>query len=571
MLTQERDFERRNRMNSGSCLLKNRQHFQNTSFILPWFLLLILLASCSRKNADLIVYNGKIYTVDGAFTVAEAMAIGKGTILATGSDEEILAAYSSDSLKDLQGKAVYPGFIDAHCHFFGYASDLLKCDLTGTLSFKALVDTLKKFSAQNRFEWLLGRGWDQNDWPEHDFPDRYLLDSLFPNQPVFLMRIDGHAALCNGAALRKAGITCGVKTEGGEILCKNGIPTGILIDNAVELVKAVIPPTPENLNEEAILRAQRNCFEVGLTTVDDAGLGRDSIELLRRMQKEGRLKLKVYAMISQTPSTMAHYFRTGPIIEDRLTVRAVKVYADGALGSRGALMKSSYSDQPGHYGFLLNSVDVMNEIADEALEHGFQVCTHAIGDSANAIVLDIYASHLNGKNDRRWRIEHCQVVSNKEMKRYGQYSVIPSVQPTHATSDMYWASERLGNQRIQDAYSYASLLKSSDHIALGTDFPVEGIDPILTFHAAVSRKDIHGRPDTAFRADQALKRKDALRGMTIDAAFSNFEEHTKGSLEPGKSADFIVLDTDILEAEEMVLPKTKTLATYVNGECVYSR
>lgn len=274
-------------------------------------------------------------------------------------------------------------------------------------------------------------------------------------------------------------------------------------------------------------------------------------------------------MISQTPSTMRYFFKRGPITSDRMTVRAIKVYADGALGSRGACLRKPYSDQPGHYGFLLNSVKSIYEIADEAQEHGFQLCTHAIGDSANGLIIDIYASHLNGKNDRRWRIEHCQVISKKDMKRLGDYSIIPSVQPTHATSDMYWAASRLENERLSDAYAYGSLLKYAGKIALGTDFPVEKIDPMLTFYAAVVRKDLEGRPDTGFMAKESLKRKEAIRGMTIDAAFANFEDNKKGSLEAGKSADFVILDQDIMKVDERLLPKTKTLATFINGECVF--
>ncbi|MFM8432204.1 MAG: amidohydrolase [Bacteroidota bacterium] len=530
-----------------------------------------LFYSCSNQRADLILHNGVIYTIDGNFTVAAAMAVRKGRIIETGTSEQILSRFESDSMIDLGGKAVFPGFIDAHSHFFGYASDLLKCDLSGTYSFESILDSLKEFQAKSKFEWLLGRGWDQNDWVVKAFPDRKLLDSLFPYTPVFLVRIDGHAALCNGEALRRAGIEGTMKVEGGEVICKNGIPTGMLVDNAIELVRSKIPPIPDSLNQEAIVRAQSNCFAVGLTTVTDAGLGKDSIELLRKMQKDGRLKMKIYAMISHTPATMKYFFNRGPITSDKMTVRAIKVYADGALGSRGACLKEPYSDQPDHKGFLLNSTKTLYEIADEAQEHGFQLCTHAIGDSANKLVIDIYASHLNGKNDRRWRIEHCQVVSRKDMKRLGDYSIIPSVQPTHATSDMYWAASRLGKERMKDAYAFGSLLKFSDRIALGTDFPVEKIDPILTFYAAVVRKDLAGNPTAGFMPEEALKRKEAIRGMTIDAAFANFEDNKKGSLEPGKAADFVILDQDIMKVEEAILPKTKTLATYIDGECVFKK
>lgn len=366
-----------------------------------------------------------------------------------------------------------------------------------------------------------------------------------------------------------AKIDASTRVDGGEILLKDGRPTGLLIDNAVELVQRIIPPFPEQLNRDALRTAQANCFRAGLTTVTDAGLGSDTIRILRDMQAEGSLKLRLNVMLSDNPTTLAPYFISGPVITDRMTVRAVKVYADGALGSRGALLKQPYADEDDHYGLLLREVHQLETIFDSAYRHGFQVCTHAIGDSAVSLVLDLYGKRLLRTNDRRWRIEHCQVVDPSDLKTIGTYSVIPSVQPTHATSDMYWAEQRLGKERIINAYNYRRQLETAGTIAFGTDFPVEKIDPLLTFYAAVARKDLNGFPEGGFLPDNRIDRKSALRAMTSGAAYANFEEHRKGTLTPGKFADFVILDRDLLTVPESELPATKVTGTYVGGEKVY--
>lgn len=535
-------------------------------------LISITLHSCIGKiKIDLILYNGVIYMVDNGFSTVQAVAIHNGKILDVGSNEDILDKFRSDNEVDLKGHPVYPGFIDAHCHFFGYASDLMKCDLYRTDSFLEVLERLTAYSKNNSFSWILGRGWDQNDWENTSWPDKTALDSLFPNTPVFLMRIDGHAALCNSIALKAAGIDASTKIEGGEVLSRNGIPTGLLIDNAVDLVKVKIPPFTRNQNEEALLKAQQNCFATGLTTLDDAGLGKDTIAFLFRMQQEGKLKMRIYAMISDDPATYHYFFRRGPFKNDRLNVRAIKVYADGALGSRGACLFKPYSDMPGHYGTMLHDKSYFEEIADEAMENHFQMCTHAIGDSACSLIVKVYGKFLNGDNNRRWRLEHCQIMRPKDRDDLGDNAIIPSVQPTHATSDMYWAESRLGPDRMKFAYAYEDIRDDAGGIiAFGTDFPVENINPIYTFYAAVARKDLKGFPRGGFQPENKIKRKDALRAMTIWAAYANFEDTEKGSIEPGKFADLVVLDRDILRVEEDEIPGTKVLSTYLNGELVYS-
>lgn len=536
-------------------------------------LLLFSFISCHiQRHADTLYFNGKVYTVDNGFSVTEAFAVRGGKIIGVGSTEDILNEFTSKEKIDLQGKFVYPGFIDAHCHFYGYSTDQLKCDLFSTTSFEEAIDRMKVYSATNKFSWELGRGWDQNDWEVKEFPSNEKLDSLFPDKPVFMMRIDGHAAICNSAALKLANVTPTTKVDGGEIVVRDGKLTGLLIDNAVSLVQTKIPPFSKELIDESLLRGQENCFAVGLTTVDDAGLGKDSIITMHKLQKDGKLKLRIYAMISDDPSTLKHFFDHGPFKSERMNVNAIKVYADGALGSRGACLKAPYSDQPGHYGYMLRSEKQINELADEALEYGFQLCSHAIGDSANKVIIDIYRNHLSGENNKRWRIEHCQVVDPKDRQQLGNNNIIPSVQPTHATSDMYWAEERLGKIRMANAYAYKSLRDDSNGmIVFGTDFPVEDIAPLKTFYAAVSRRDLKGFPAEGFQIDEKIKRKDALRAMTIWAAFSNFEEEEKGSLEEGKFADFVILDQDLMKIDESKIPSINILATYLNGEKVYEK
>lgn len=531
------------------------------------------LFSCNyKRKADKIFFNGNIYLVDNNFSVAEAFAIQNGKIKQTGTTQDILDGFNSTEKIDLKGATVFPGFIDSHCHFYGYSTDLLKCDLYGTKSFGEIINRISDYSKTNKFQWLLGRGWDQNDWDDKTYPTNSKLDSLFPDIPVYLMRIDGHAALCNSIALKLAGITKDTKITGGEILNENGKLTGLLIDNAVDLVKNHIPPFTRELTDSALLIGQENCLAAGLTTLDDAGLGKDSIFQMLELQKSGKLKIRIYAMISDEQSTLDYFFDKGPFKSDRMSVNAVKIYADGALGSRGACMKKEYSDQKGHYGFMLHTTEYFDKIAEKALEHGFQMCTHAIGDSAVKVIINTYSQHLSSDNHRRWRIEHCQVVDPKEMKSMGENSIVPSVQPTHATSDMYWVKERIGEERLPNAYAYENLRDACDGIiAFGTDFPVENINPVYTFYAAVTRKDLSGFPKKGFLSDNKLKRKESIKAMTIYGAYANFEDEEKGSLEEGKYADFVILNQDMMKAEESDIPKTKVVATYINGELVYEK
>lgn len=537
---------------------------------LLYVLIAVCLISCKQKEyADFIVYGAKVYTVDSTFTVAESFAVKDGKIMATGSNDEVSSRFETQERINLEGKAVYPGLIDAHCHFFHYGLYMQKADLTGSKSFNEVLQKLIAYAEKNPGGWLIGRGWDQNDWEIKEYPDKKKLDSLFPQRPVFIERIDGHAALVNSEALKLGGITASTKMTGGKVEIRNGQTTGILVDNAVDHIKKAIPKPDLQTRIKSLKNAEADCFSVGLTTVDDAGLETDEIALIDSLQKTGDLRMRVYAMVSEKQETFDHYMKQGPYKTERLNVRSVKIYGDGALGSRGACLIQPYTDKPDENGFLLNSNEYYREKAKLLNEKGFQMNTHAIGDSAVKFILDVYGSVLGSKNDKRWRIEHAQVVTDQDLEKFLQYSVIPSVQPTHATSDMYWAEERLGPERIKKGYRYKELLTSRKIIAAGSDFPVEHINPLYGVYAAVSRKDLKGYPEQGFQPDNKLTREEALRAMTIMAAYSNFEEHEKGSLEPGKFADFVVLDEDLITCPEAKIPKARVIFTYVNGKKVF--
>lgn len=535
-------------------------------------LLLISCSSNSRTKADLIIHHAKIYTVDSTFTIAEAMAVKDGKIIAVGKTDEILKAYDATEIKDAEGKTVFPGFIDAHTHFVNYGFSLQRVNLAGTKSWEDVVQHCKDFvTGLPEGLWLTGRGWDQNRWPVEAFPDNEKLNETFPDRPVLLTRIDGHAAVANQKALDIAGIKAGDKIAGGEIEVKNGKLTGILVDNAVRLVSSKIPDPDAMQIKTALLLAQSNCFATGLTTINECGLDYQTVLFIDSLQKTGDLKMRVYAMLSDAKKNYDLAFSKGKIKTDRLQLCAFKVYADGALGSRGACLLKPYDDRPDWSGFLLSSPAHLDSVVNIVSQKGWQICSHAIGDSGNRTILNIYAKYLKGKNDLRWRIEHAQVVNENDFHFFGEYNIIPSVQPTHATSDMYWAQQRLGTERVKGAYAYKQLMEQNKWIPLGTDFPVEDISPFKTFFAAVARQDAKGFPKNGFHTENALSREQTLRGMTIWAARASFEEKEKGSLEPGKFADFILLDTDLMNCPITDVLKAKVVATYLNGEKVFGK
>lgn len=527
------------------------------------------LAHAQQTRAAVIYFNGFIYTGNQRERV-EAIAIGAdGKILMTGSNQQIKEQFTAPVNTDLKGKPVYPGFIDAHCHFSGYALDAYKCDLTGTRSFAEVLDKVQTYEKQNSLSWIYGRGWDQNDWPVQEFPDKKELDRLFPDKPVVLKRVDGHAILCNQKALDEAGITANTKVEGGIVMLKDGKPTGILVDNAMAAVEKIIPELPEPKALEYLQAMEKTCYASGLTYMVECGVENRTLDILQKAYNNKDLSIGLNAMLANEPLTIGNYLEKGPVKGGQFSITGIKVYSDGALGSRGACLLADYTDQPGHRGTMLTSAADMKKICEQALRYGWQVATHAIGDSANREVLRIYASVLQQGNGNRWRIEHAQVVNPADYSYFRQYSIIPSVQPTHAISDMPWAEKRLGKERIRHAYAYRQLLQLNGVLPLGTDFPVEAINPLGTFHAAVARKDANGHPKEGFFIEEALSREDALKGMTVWAAASVFKEQEKGSIEPGKDADFVVLDKDIMTIPESEILKTKVHLTVCKGKVVY--
>lgn len=536
-------------------------------------LLMVLLISCDsnkKVQADLLVVNANVYTVDSSFTKVQAFVVKDGKFLETGTSDALKKKYEATETLDANGKHIFPGFIDAHAHFYGLGMQQQRVDVSGTNSFEEVISRITEFQNRKNVEYIIGRGWDQNDWVVKEFPVKDTLDVLFPDTPVAITRIDGHAMLVNQAALDRASISLDTPFEGGDIERANGKLTGILVDNPMELIEASFPEVSIKEEVSALLEVQDICFENGLTSVVDAGIHKATIQLIDSLQKSEDLKIRIYAMISNTKENLDYYLDKDPLKTDRLNVRSVKFYGDGALGSRGAALKQEYSDRPGHFGALLSPIDSFKEVARRVADSKFQLNTHAIGDSANFMVLETYQELLEGKEDRRWRVEHAQVIAKEDFKYFSK-NIIPSVQPTHATSDMYWAEDRLGAERIKGAYAYKKLLDQAGIIALGTDFPIEKVSPFLTFYAAVARKDTNDFPKGGFLKEQALSREEALRGMTIWAAYANFEEQEKGSIKAGKFADFIILDGDIMEEDLATIPSIKVLETYVNGELVYRK
>ncbi len=530
------------------------------------------LSGCQTpdKTVDLLIKDATVYTVDENFSTCTSFVVKDGRIVDTGSADEMEKRYSAITTLSLAGKFVYPGWIDAHCHFFGYGLNLNAVDVAGTSSVDEIISLLKKHQETNSGSWITGRGWDQNDWEVKEFPDRTLLDLHFPDTPVLLRRIDGHAAWVNTKALELSGVTAASKVEGGTVVLKDGQPSGIFIDNAIGLVASKIPePTVQEMTE-ALSEAQQNCFRVGLTSVQDAGLPRSVVQLIDDQHQNGALKIRINAMLSPSEENFTHYVEKGPWRTDRLSVNTIKLFTDGALGSRGALMISDYSDDAGNHGLLVTPLEEIEACSRRAYEHNFAVATHCIGDAANRETLKIYAGILGGKNDRRWRIEHAQIIHPDDFHYFGDYSIIPSVQSTHATSDMYWAVERVGNERIKGAYAYKQLLEQNGWIPNGSDFPVEQINPLFGFYASVVRKDQSGYPGGGFQMENAINREEALRAMTIWAARAGFEEDLKGSIEAGKLADFVVTSVDLMTAPEAELFGIRVEATWSGGERVYS-
>jgi len=536
--------------------------------IIALFLLFIVFSCTSNKESvDLIIANAKIYTVNETFELVEALAIKEGKIIAVGTSKEIKEKYQAKETIDAKSQFVYPGFYDAHAHLYRLGITMQTVNLRDTKSYDEVVARVVAFQNEKKVDFIEGRGWDQNDWENKEFPSRVKLDSLFPDTPVVLTRIDGHAMLVNGKAMELAGITPITKIEGGQIEVIAGKTTGILVDNAMELIKTITPEPNLKTKIQALKDAQQTVFNYGITTINEAGLERDIIELIDSLQRVNQLDLNVYAMALASKKNLDYYTQKGIYKTDRLNVCSFKFMGDGALGSRGACLHLPYSDKPKQFGALLTPIEETRRIAQQIANSDYQMNAHAIGDSTNTVLLKIYKEVLKDKPNRRWKIEHAQIMQEQDFD-YFTLGIIPSVQPTHATSDMYWAEDRVGADRIKNSYAYKKILDKAGLIALGTDFPIEEVNPMLTFYAAVARKDLKKYPENGFQMENALTREQTLKGMTIWAAYSNFEEKEKGSLEIGKWADFTIFSEDIMTIDIDKVPYVLPTQVFVKGKKV---
>ena len=538
------------------------------------FVVSLLLFGCQKQEVDLIVFNAQVITIDDDLPGAEAFAVDQGKILFVGTQRKVFDLFDAKNTLDAQENTIMPGIIDAHAHFYQLGLGLQEVDLRGTTSKEEVIERIAAFEPYKTSEFIVARGWDQNDWSDQSYPTKEDLDVVFPDVPVALQRVDGHALWVNSKALLLADIAASGTVPGGMIMGDGqGRPNGILVDAPCDRIFELIPEPTLAISAQALKSAQDYCFSLGLTGVHDAGLRRPIIELIDSLQQIDVLRIKLEAMVSNIEPDVSHYLAQGPVVKPRLRVGSIKVYADGALGSRGAALRSPYSDDPDHYGAIITPMKDLATLTQRALASGFQINTHAIGDSANVSVLRVYQEALssannNDANDVRWRIEHAQVVPPEYFEVFSK-NIIPSVQPTHATSDMYWVEERLGKERMNGAYAYRSLLEEAEMIALGTDFPVEYVNPMLTLSAAVYRRDTSGYPESGFYIDEAITREQALKGMTLWAAYANFSEDLRGSLTPGKEADFILLDRNPLNCPKQELSQIKVLKTFVDGHQVY--
>jgi predicted amidohydrolase YtcJ len=544
--------------------MKNQTNWKLYKSISFCWIMLCLFACKTKEKAQFLVV-GNLLSVTDSILPHEAMVIKDGKVAALGSAKDLLQQFEVDSQLHFEGKFIYPGLIDAHCHFYGLGMFAQRVDLSGTQSFEEVVARCQAFVGSSPRSFLLGRGWDQTKWLSKEFPSNALLNAAFPDYPVLLKRVDGHAAIANDVALKMANITTNSKVSGGSFLQTNGKLSGVLIDNAVDLVEAILPKPTNNEISTALLHAQDLCLDYGLTAVTDAGLDTEIIWLIDSLQQAGSLKIKINAMVSLTDDNLAYWLNRGVYNSDRLQVNSFKMYGDGALGSRGACLLKHYHDKPDEQGFLLTQLPAMERYIRKIAASPFQLNTHAIGDSTNRILLNLYKSALEGKPDRRWRIEHAQVVDMTDFNLFKEANVIPSVQPTHATSDMYWAQERLGLERMKGAYAYQTLLQQNGWIPLGTDFPVEQVSPFFTFFAAVARTDANNFPAGGFMKEEALTREQAIKGMTYWAAKAAFQEKSMGTLTIGSAADFVVLEQSFASGNLHQIRNQKALFTFING------
>jgi len=565
-------------------------------------MLAILLSTCAPTETITIFYNGVIHTINNKGETVGAIAVQEGKIVSMGTSQELLSTYHAEHTVDLDGKHVFPGFIDAHAHLFGLGEEALTLQLGGVTEMDSILALIQRDAARKvKGIWILGRGWDQNTWARKQFPTKFELDKVATVHPVFLRRIDGHAAWVNSEALRYAGINKYTPDpSGGKILrSPDGEPTGILLDNAVDLVRNCIPAYSVEQMKAAYQMAMTQCLSLGMTGMHDMGVERLKINALKNLVSENKLPFRIVAYIDGRIDEWEDLLLSGKQVfgDNKLTLAGLKIYADGALGSRGALLFEEYADDPGNKGLQISNQDTIRFEATRALKKDLQICVHAIGDAANTIVLNAYelAMEQSGlKSEGRLRIEHVQVLQESDIGRFVQLGIIPSMQPTHCTSDMYWAESRVGPERIKRAYAWRSLLKTGVWIPGGSDFPIERPNPLWGIYAASTRQNHESKPKSekdivdlfqrnpskgissdhyknGWYAEQKMTRIEAVKAFTIWAAKAARMDALIGSLEVGKYADFVVLSDDILSIPAPQILTTKVLATYVSGKCEYSQ
>lgn len=536
--------------------------------IIICFLLLITSSCYKGKSADIVIHNAKIHTMNDNNDIVEAMAIKDGIIIETGPERQILNKYTSEEEIDAGGKDIYPGFTDAHGHIISLAKKNLGADLIGTRSYDELLVRLEKYNQRKNRNFIIGRGWDQSLWNQKDMPTNDKINALFPKKPVCLFRVDGHAILVNDALLRKANITPQTIINGGLNIVKDGKCTGLLVDNAMNAVLSIIPSYSESEMKKTILNIQNDLFQYGITGVHEAGIEYDEMMLFKKLVDAKKFTLNLYAMLLPSEKNIAFAKTKGIFRDKNLSIRSFKVFGDGALGSHGAFLKQEYNDQHNHFGMLTTPLKDLKRIASICELTGYQMNCHAIGDSTNYIILDLYKTIFETNKDHRWRIEHAQVIDPKDFRLFSQYGVFPSVQPTHAVSDQRWAESRLGKKRLVGAYAYNTLLQQTGMIAIGTDFPVEQINPFLTIHAAVQRKDQDNFPNNGFLMNEAISFNNCIRGMTIWPAFASFQEKELGTLEKGKHATFAIFENPVTSSSEY--KNNYAYMTFIKGKKVYS-
>ena len=531
--------------------------------------------------ADLVVTNARVYTADDARPLVEAFAVRGTRIVFTGSAREAKALTGpATKVVDAGGRTIIPGMVDGHAHFAGLAQKLRSVDLVGTKSLTEVISrVVERAKRTPKGTWIIGRGWDQNAWGNTAFPTHEALSAATPDHPVILERVDGHAAYVNAAAMQLAGLSAASKDPSGGKIIRDakGNPTGVLIDRASGLVESKVPPLSRDEMRAALKDAVARMHSLGLVGMHDAGASREHIDLFEDMAQKGDLNLRLYVMIGDNAEALDHYFnKTGPrsaLYDGQVWVRAVKLYADGAMGSRGAALLEPYSDDPNNSGLLLSAPAHIEDVAKRGLAAGFQINTHAIGDRGNRVVLDAYEKALDARPtaDHRFRVEHAQILHQDDIPRFAQLGVIPSMQASHQTSDMYWIGKRLGPTRLYGAYAWQSLLQTGVVIPNGSDFPVEEVNPLISFHASIARQDARDWPAGGWYPDQRMSRDDALRSMTLWPAYAGFQEQTMGSITPGKYADFVVLDQDIMRVPSSLVLGTRVLETWLGGKRVFAR